>query len=309
MRLQWCRDHIDEVKEACALSNDAVIEIKKVNKFVEEYPDFAVLPTRVIRTVFRVRDDPVREKVISSVLKSLKSGKHPITGEFLKNKRLTERDVKKVIGAAGVEYNEKTRAKQPGITKTNVTVTPREPTVTKVDVIVEQPVKASEPNVTPDNYVSIRVPPKTIKLLNKFMEEYLDTHLPIEKAEDFPNIKPYAYIGDAVRDIVEYHRYDKISLNDNQKKVIGLQKKIEELTKKNKKLETEIQKLDQVKENHKSVKVQKKRMQKPTPAPTKVPAATTTSAPASPIIEWVPDKNGIPTLNVSYTKAENEVVG
>jgi hypothetical protein len=47
--------------------------------------------------LIRVRDDMVRERVISSVKKSFESGKHPLTGAFLKKKILTEREIKTLI--------------------------------------------------------------------------------------------------------------------------------------------------------------------------------------------------------------------
>jgi hypothetical protein len=47
--------------------------------------------------LINIRDDPVRDKAISSVSNALKSGKHPLTGQFLKDKRLPEKTIKKVI--------------------------------------------------------------------------------------------------------------------------------------------------------------------------------------------------------------------
>jgi hypothetical protein len=53
--------------------------------------------------LIRIRDDSVREKAISSIEKSFKSGKHPLTGLILKKKVLTEREVKAIINRADME--------------------------------------------------------------------------------------------------------------------------------------------------------------------------------------------------------------
>ena len=47
--------------------------------------------------LIHIKDEQVRQQVISSVSKALESGKHPVTGKFLKNKRLTERDIRKIF--------------------------------------------------------------------------------------------------------------------------------------------------------------------------------------------------------------------
>jgi hypothetical protein len=45
----------------------------------------------------------VRENAISSIEKSLESGKHPLTGKIIKDKNLLEKDIKKVISKSELE--------------------------------------------------------------------------------------------------------------------------------------------------------------------------------------------------------------
>jgi hypothetical protein len=97
MRTQWCREHIDEVGENCGLSTSAITEVKQVAEFCTAHLAFANLPTRSIRPLLRERNEEIKARAISSISKSLESGKHPITGKHLKKGRLTEVDVKKVI--------------------------------------------------------------------------------------------------------------------------------------------------------------------------------------------------------------------
>lgn len=97
MRLQWCRTHIDEVAEACNLSNSAKAEVKQAAKFCEEHSDFAELPTRPIMALIRVKDEPVRERAILHVKNAL-NDTLPTGGK--KRKSLTEKEVKKIIEGA-----------------------------------------------------------------------------------------------------------------------------------------------------------------------------------------------------------------
>lgn len=69
-----------------------------------ELPDYFVdCGTKAIMALIRIVDDPVREKAISSISKSLESGKHPLTGKILKDKKLTEREIKQVIEKSEME--------------------------------------------------------------------------------------------------------------------------------------------------------------------------------------------------------------
>jgi hypothetical protein len=111
-RLQWCREHIDEVQEACGLSRQAVDEVKQAAKFCVDHADFSALPSKPIIALIRVKDDNVRDKAISLVENVLKS-KTPTGGKRVKS--LTEREIKKIIGIAegeirselGQQYKEK----------------------------------------------------------------------------------------------------------------------------------------------------------------------------------------------------------
>lgn len=97
MRSQWCREHIDEAAENCGLEASTISDVKQAAKFCAAASEFSECSTNAIITLIRIRDDPVRDKAILSVSNALKSGKHPLTGQFLKDKRLPEKTIKKVI--------------------------------------------------------------------------------------------------------------------------------------------------------------------------------------------------------------------
>jgi hypothetical protein len=94
-RLQWCREHIDEVQEACGLSRTAVVEVKEAAKFCDEHEQICQLATSAIVPLMKERDDHVRDIAILAVSKSLESSKHPSSGRFVK--KLTEKDVRLII--------------------------------------------------------------------------------------------------------------------------------------------------------------------------------------------------------------------
>lgn len=110
MRSQWCREHIDEAAKECGLDEKTVSEVKQAAKFCASHSDFSDCSTRAIIALIRVKDENVREKALSSAQKSLESGKLPVTGKFLKNHRLTEAEIKKIIDQAlkevRLEYTE-----------------------------------------------------------------------------------------------------------------------------------------------------------------------------------------------------------
>jgi len=102
MRAQYCREHIDETAEACGLEDVTRKRVKKIAEFCLTQPEqICSLATDTIHTLISIQDSAVRDKVISSVSKSLESGKHPITGEQMKKKgnfyRLPNSIVEKVI--------------------------------------------------------------------------------------------------------------------------------------------------------------------------------------------------------------------
>lgn len=102
-RSQYCREHIDKVAEACGLEKSTVSDVKQAAKFCDDHSDLSDCSTRAIMALIRVRDDLVRDNAISSIEKSFDSGKHPLTGQILKKKVLTEREVKAIIGRAEIE--------------------------------------------------------------------------------------------------------------------------------------------------------------------------------------------------------------
>jgi len=97
MRSQWCREHIDETAANCGLSDDTVSDVKRAAKLCASAPEYSDCSTAAIMALIRIRDDPVRDKAISSVSNALKSGKHPLTGQIMKDKKLPEKTIKKVI--------------------------------------------------------------------------------------------------------------------------------------------------------------------------------------------------------------------
>lgn len=91
------------VAEECGLEKSTVSDVKQAAKFCDEHSDLSDCSTRAIMALIRIRDDSVREKAISSIEKSFESGKHPLTGQVLKKKALTEREIKAVIERADLE--------------------------------------------------------------------------------------------------------------------------------------------------------------------------------------------------------------
>lgn len=71
--------------------------MKKVAAFCASNSQFCDCGTAAIYRLISIRDEPVRQKAISSISKALESNKHPLTGQILKDKRLSENDIKKVI--------------------------------------------------------------------------------------------------------------------------------------------------------------------------------------------------------------------
>jgi hypothetical protein len=93
-RLQWCREHIDEVQEACSLAPSTVAEVKQAAKFCDENSDFSEMPTKPIIALIRIKDDNVRERAIIKCRERL-NGK--IGAGRGNTKHITEKEVKKVI--------------------------------------------------------------------------------------------------------------------------------------------------------------------------------------------------------------------
>jgi len=97
VRPQWCREHIDETAKHCGLSDDTVSDVKRAAKLCASAPEYSDCSTAAIMALIRIRDDPVRDKAISSISNALKLGKHPLTGQIMKDKKLPEKTIKKVI--------------------------------------------------------------------------------------------------------------------------------------------------------------------------------------------------------------------
>lgn len=96
-RTQFCRNITPEKLRACGASERVIKELQDVGFFCIQHPAFAQTKTRPIKRLMRIPDPEIKEKAISSIEKSLESGKSPVTGKFTGQKAVTEKEVKKVI--------------------------------------------------------------------------------------------------------------------------------------------------------------------------------------------------------------------
>ena len=108
-RLQWCRDHIDDVAKACSLSDSAKFEVKQAGKFCDEHSEFSELPTKPIIALIRIKDEQVRERAISWAKNALNKETH-----IGKNRKdtLTEKEIKKVIEDIEIEVRNEAMEKE-----------------------------------------------------------------------------------------------------------------------------------------------------------------------------------------------------
>jgi len=65
----------DSCADACGLDDETVRQVKSVADFCEDKPDMSGLSTRAVMPLIRIQDEDIRGKAISSVSKSLESGK------------------------------------------------------------------------------------------------------------------------------------------------------------------------------------------------------------------------------------------
>jgi len=107
MRLQWCREHIDEVQEACGLSNSTAMEVKQAARFCVEHSDFSELPTKPIIALIRVKDEQVRGRAISHIENTL-NRKTPNGGQY--NTTFTEKEIKKIIAKVELDIRKEMMA-------------------------------------------------------------------------------------------------------------------------------------------------------------------------------------------------------
>jgi hypothetical protein len=114
MRTQFCRTVTPDKLRACGASERVIKELEEVGFLCEEHPALAQTGTKPIKTLMQIPDPEIKAKVISSVEKSLESGKDPVTGEFTKKKAITETQVKQVIAKIAPET--KTIAQSPTVT-------------------------------------------------------------------------------------------------------------------------------------------------------------------------------------------------
>lgn len=109
-RLQWCRDHIDDVAENCCLADRTIGEVKQAAAFCDEHGDLSPLATRPILTLIRIKDDVVRDRAILSVKNLLNLPKSQETGRFIKT--ITEKEVKKIIKDIEIEVRNEAMDKE-----------------------------------------------------------------------------------------------------------------------------------------------------------------------------------------------------
>lgn len=75
---------------------DEILKGENLEEFKKE--PMSTLSESGVRPLIREKDPEVREKAIESVKKSLKTGKHPVTGRFMgKKERITHKDVEQIV--------------------------------------------------------------------------------------------------------------------------------------------------------------------------------------------------------------------
>ena len=109
-RLQWCRNHIDDVAKACDLSKSTVLEVKQASSFCDTNSEFSELPTSAILTLIRVKDTQIRDRAI---IKSTERLNAKIGAGRGNTKQLTEKDIKKIIDIATTEIRMERPAEAP----------------------------------------------------------------------------------------------------------------------------------------------------------------------------------------------------
>lgn len=89
----------------CDKDKETVRTIEEYIKFYKHLEELGVpknttivgVPEGAIRPLIREKDAEIKAKVISSISKSLKSGKHPVTGKFSKNNLFSESEIKSIL--------------------------------------------------------------------------------------------------------------------------------------------------------------------------------------------------------------------
>jgi hypothetical protein len=84
MKAQWCREHIDETAKNCCLKRSTINDTKQAAEFCIEHAEISACSTNTVLTLIRIPDEMLRDKVISSIEKSLELGIHPVTGNAMK---------------------------------------------------------------------------------------------------------------------------------------------------------------------------------------------------------------------------------
>ena len=100
MRVQWCREHIDEVVENCGLGESTKSDVKQAAKFCASVPEISNCSTDAILALIRIRDEPVKNRAISLARIALIDAT-PTGGKI--QKRMTKPEIKKIIQKAELE--------------------------------------------------------------------------------------------------------------------------------------------------------------------------------------------------------------
>ena len=154
------------------------------------------------RPLIRNRDEQIRGKALSSISKALETGKHPVTGKFLKDKQITVKTVESVIEDIEIEIRNEEMKKEIAEIKAEEERTGiHQITRDEADAllgITDEPEKEPEPIInnqgnrvyTDDAVKQIKTEtPKSIKI-NTIMQFEIDLYLEVMKKigceEDIP---------------------------------------------------------------------------------------------------------------------------
>ena len=106
MRTQYCREHLTpKVADECGIPKRMYSENQRATEFCRTHLLFSAFSTDAILSLIDHSDEKVKETAIFTVEKSLDLDKHPLTGKFLKQKRLSKVEVEKVIEKAELEVH------------------------------------------------------------------------------------------------------------------------------------------------------------------------------------------------------------
>lgn len=110
-----CVEYYDKCeREGCDWCEKDPTTVAEIQEYIKLYKDLEILgvprtlaiariPEGAARPLIRNRNEDVRAKALSSISNALESGKHPVTGKFLKDKQITVKVVEAVIEDIEIE--------------------------------------------------------------------------------------------------------------------------------------------------------------------------------------------------------------